>query len=78
MAVTLQVPLTDAEQAKIVKVAESVNPDATPLQIKKWAEEFMKNALRDEVMRLAIQEAREAANTARRLAEEEAQAGWVE
>ena len=52
MAVTLSFNLTDAEEARIIEIAGMVAPDATPAQIKAWAERHAKIGLREIVMRV--------------------------
>ena len=49
MAVTLSVDLTDAEQAKLVEIANLIQPGATQAQIKAWAEKTCKRELRKAV-----------------------------
>jgi hypothetical protein len=78
MAVTLSVPLNDNEQDKILEVVRQENPAATGPQVKAWAEKFMKNALRDQVVLMAQKQAREAANVAIRNAEQSLAATWVD
>lgn len=56
MAVDLTVSLTDTEQAVVQAVALREQPDATPAQIKAWAEKFCKQQLRNEVLRIKRQQ----------------------
>jgi Na+-transporting NADH:ubiquinone oxidoreductase subunit NqrC len=80
MAINLTVALNDAEQAHVVQVASVVSPGMTAPQLKAWAEQFCKEALRDKVKELAMEAAvnaeREAANAARRATEAEVAAAW--
>jgi alkylhydroperoxidase/carboxymuconolactone decarboxylase family protein YurZ len=76
MAITLSVPLTDAEQARILQVAAVVAPGASGPQIKAWAEGVCKQALREAVQVHAVRAADEAANTARREALDALGADW--
>mgnify|MGYP001108578430 CR=1 FL=1 len=50
MAVTLTVNLTDSEQARILEIANAIAPNATPSQVKEWAEVKAKEGLRDAVL----------------------------
>lgn len=78
MAITLSVALNDTEQARIVEVAALVAPNATPAQVKAWAEGVCKEALRVEVRRLALEAQREAENLARRSIDEAWTTDWPE
>ena len=78
MAITLEVPLNDAEQARIVEVGAIVAPGMSGAELKAWAESFMKQALRDKVRDVAIEAQTEAANVARRQALEAIDAAWPE
>ena len=46
MAITLTIELTDQEQARLLEIASVVAPNATPAQIKEWAEKKAKQGLR--------------------------------
>ena len=46
MAVTLSIELNDQEQAKLLEIASVLAPNATPAQIKTWAEKKAKAGLR--------------------------------
>jgi len=46
MAVTLTIELNDQEQAKLLEIAAVLDPGATPLQVKTWAEKQAKIGLR--------------------------------
>jgi hypothetical protein len=46
MAITLSVDLTDSEQAKLLEIAAILYPNATPAQVKTWAEKKAKMGLR--------------------------------
>jgi hypothetical protein len=46
MAITLSVDLTDTEQAKLLEIAGVLYPNATPAQVKNWAEKKAKLGLR--------------------------------
>lgn len=64
MAVTLSVTLTDAEQAKLLAMAEVIAPGMTPLQVKAWAEKNAKAGLRSIVQQLWNQRVSEDLETA--------------
>lgn len=78
MAVNLTIALSDAEQAKLQEAAELVARNATPQQIKTWAEKTAKARLRDEVMTLLRTARLEAENAARRQAETGDTTAWPE
>lgn len=46
MAITLTIELSDAEQAKLLEIAAVLAPNATPAQVKAWAEKKAKVGLR--------------------------------
>lgn len=50
MAITLEVTLTDQEQARLLAIASVISPSATPVQIKEWAEKQAKDGLRQSVI----------------------------
>lgn len=77
MAINLTIPITDAEQAKLLEVAALVNPDATAAQVKTWAIKFCKEALRAEALRISGDDRREKENAARRDVEEAMDVTWV-
>jgi hypothetical protein len=52
MAITLSVNLTDAEQAKMVEMIQTIEPGLTAAQMKAWAEKAAKRALRHEIVQL--------------------------
>jgi len=76
MAINITVALTDAEQARIVEVAEKVAPDMTGPQLKAWAVKVCKDALRDKVIEHARAAQRDAENAARAAKEAEVAADW--
>lgn len=76
MAVNLTVALTDAEQARLSDVAALVAPNATPAQVKEWAETTAKAKLRDEVLRIHRDAVRDAENAARRQDEQAWSNDW--
>ena len=49
MAVTLTIDLNDQEQARLLEIASLVQPNATPLEVKAWAEKQAKQGLREAV-----------------------------
>lgn len=80
MAVTLQVPISDAEQAYIVELAAQIAPEMNGPDLITWAVGVCKTALKEEVLRqartLLEAEEREAANLVRQQFEAEAKAAW--
>jgi hypothetical protein len=82
MAVTLQVLVSDEEQAYIVDLASKIAPGMTGPQLVQWAQGVCKKALKEEVLKqardLLMQEELEAANEARRQFEAAAQTAWPE
>jgi hypothetical protein len=49
MAITLSITLTDAEQAKLIQIADAIAPNMTGPQLKAWAEKQAKLGLRQTV-----------------------------
>ena len=81
MAITLQVPLTNAQQAVMVDIANlALEPGSTNAEKLAWAVEVASDGLRAEVERLGIYEvdhdARDAQNVARRAVIERVAAAW--
>ena len=76
MAFTLTVEISDSEQARILEIAAVVVPDATPAQIKTWAERTMKKALRAEIVGRRRALWADAENEARAVFEAEQDADW--
>jgi len=78
MAITLNIEITDAQQAKIVEAAAIVAPDAKPAAIKAWAERTCKQALRAEVRSVLDAARREAENEARQAVDADWSAAWAD
>lgn len=77
MATTLNIQISDAEQAKILEAAAIAAPNATGAQIIAWAETTSKAALRAEVVAVLRGAEREAENVARRAEAAALDAAWV-
>ena len=81
MALTLQIPLTDEQQAVMIDIASlALGPGSTNAEKLAWAIEVASDGLRAEVERLGIHEvdtdARDAQNVARRAVIERVAAAW--
>ena len=76
MAVTLSIPINDAEQAMVVKMAEVVAPGLTGPQLKAWAERTAKQLLREHILALYWREVQEDQNQARQAAQAQFDQAW--